>query len=284
MSFSLEDLKKATNRNGLVPSRGNNGLANLKGNLAVNKGDLDSRIKSLSAQVLPQAASILKEGSAELVFLFDCSESCSGTEQVTMKGFNELIEKEKRVGFPTIVSTILFNSTDHVVNDRVDINRVGSLNYVAKGGTALYDTLCKHLQNIMQKQAMSGSKALKKTVVVIMTDGKDESSIFNDGRDAKQKVAECLALGWEFIFLGANINAKMVAASLGINANYAENYMVTETGILTNFQAVRKALQSVREEGKINPDWSTSIQNNNLAIEMKNSHEDNGPVLKLGGK
>lgn len=282
MGISLDDLKRGSNR-GLAVSN-NAGLATLKNSLQTgNSNSLDDRINNMASSVLPQAAEVLKN-SAELISLFDKSGSCKGTELATINGFNDLIQKEKKSGFPMLVTTILFNEEDTIIHDGLNINMVKPFNYIAGGGTALYDSLCRNLKKTLERHEKSGSKAPNKTVVVIMTDGKDEHSKYYDIHDAKKIIAKCKALGWEFIFLGNEIDAKYEAAKLGIDALHAENYSLENNGILHNFRAVSNVLKSLREAGKIDPNWSAPIKNNNLALGDGRRYSDDDSALRLGGK
>lgn len=282
MGISLDDLKRESNR-GLAVSN-NAGLATLKNSLQTsNSNSLDDRINNMASSVLPQAAEVLKN-SAELISLFDKSSSCKGTELATINGFNDLIQKEKKSGFPMMVTTILFNEEDTVIHDGLNINLVKPFNYVARGGTALYDSLCRSLKKALERHEKSGSKAPNKTVVAIMTDGNDQHSRYYGLNDAKKIIAECKALGWEFIFLGNEIDAKYEAAKLGIDALHAENYSLENNGISHNFRAVSNVLKSLREAGKIDPNWSASIKNNNLALGDGRRYSDDDSALRLGGK
>lgn len=282
MGISLDDLKRGSSR-GLTISN-NAGLATLKNSLQTgNSNNLDARINNMASSVLPQAAEVLKN-SAEIIFLFDKSSSCSGTEPSTISGFNDLIQKEKKSGFPTTITTILFNQEDTIIHDGLNINMVKPFNYFASGGTALYDSLCKNIKKVINRHESLKNKAPKKTVVVIMTDGDDQHSRSYDLEDAKELVSECKALGWEFIFLGNEIDAKYEASKLGIDASHAENYRLENNGISHNFKAVSNVLKSLREVGKIDPNWSAPIKNNNLALGDGRHYSDEDSALRLGGK
>lgn len=283
MGFSLEDLKKGTSHGLTVNNRA--GLEVLKNSLQpISGNNLENRINNMAASVLPQAATVLKESSTRLIFFFDKSSSCSGTEKATISGFNVLIAKEKRSGFPTTVSTILFDNDYEIIHDRLDIKRVNSFNYLAKGGTALYDCLCDNLSKIIKEDEVARVSSPKKTIVTIMTDGNDEHSIYYDLRDTKEIISKCKALGFEFIFLGNGIDAKKEAGKLGIDASHAENYRLENNGILLNFRAVSNVLRSIRANGKIDPNWAAPILNNNLALGDGIHYSDDDSTLRLGGK
>lgn len=272
MSFSLEEIKNKTKiNNGLIPREASASLANLRKNITTTESNINNRLNNLTKQVLPQASKILAESKTELVFILDKSGSCAGLELATCESFNHMIHKEKANGLNTIVTTVLFNHYSERKHDRLNVKDIHDLNYQASGGTALYDTLVTTLNDIKIKQDKDESKP-NHTIVVIMTDGLDENSRFAKAKNVENLINYLRSIGWEFIFLGANLSAKQTAAQLGIDPNHAEVYLSTEKGIESNFKAVEIALDSLRTEGKINPDWSAPIKNNNdLSIEDKNS-------------
>lgn len=272
MDYSLEEIKKRPVKN---IQTGN--LATLRKGLTTGTS-LQDRIESMSTCALPQAAQQLKEAAVDLTFIFDRSSSCYGTEEATIQGFNNLINLERKKGFPTTVTTVLFDDNFEYIHRDNDINKVNSFTYKATGCTALYDTICTIL-----KTKISTFNHSKKNIIVIMTDGSDVSSKQYNNNDTKRIIKRCYDLGFEFILLGTNINAKDLAASLGININNAENYSVDPKGILINFQAVSRVLDSVRENGTIAPDWSRAVRSH-LALTTNSENNNNGPVLKLGRK
>jgi len=246
-----------------------------------DKQNLDTRLNSMKARVLPAVAEDLKRIKAisiELVNIIDCSLSCKGTEIATASGYNELISKERNKGNNTIVTTSLFNGTENLLYEGLEVAKVPYLTYSANGGTALYDTLVTRLKSVKERHRKLGANAPQKTIVTIMTDGRDEHSTLYGIESVRRLIVECRELGWEFIFLGANIDAKFVASNLGIPLENAEQYNQSQRGILTNFKALELDITSVREEGKLNPDWSKIIRkSNNLALEDNNN-------LMLGGR
>ena len=243
----------------------------------------------MSKSVLEDASRILKESKTHLICFFDKSASCSGTEAATIAGYKELIDKERKTGLPTKITTILFDKRSHIINSRVEVANVPNLYYNADGdATAIYDTLTSNLKKL--KVETQGEK----TIVAIMTDGKDNASEIYDEIFTRQIIKECEALGWEFIFLGANRYAIQTATMIGIKNENLALFTPTPDGYFTNFKAVQKALDSFRKEGKVTPDWSKIIKKVNIAIASGESrenilaitdgHENDGPTLKLGGK
>lgn len=265
MSDALEKLRKATS-GGLVSSSST--LSSLK--RSVGSTNLEKKLDAMTAGVIKTSSLKLKqikEQTIEIINIFDKSGSCEGMERATIEGFNALINSEKRKDFKTYVTTSLFNGYEDLLYEGIDIKSVPPLSYRAMGGTALYDTLVTRLTSIIKRHKEMGENAPKKTIVTIMTDGKDEHSKLYTESDVRRVIAECRALGWEFIFLGANIEAKQVANFLGIPPENAENYDPSPKGVLVNFKALELAINSIREEGKIDPNWSEIIKrNNHLAL------------------
>lgn len=298
MTYSLEELKKKNNILKKTQERGimtkvqstlvssaNNSLSALRSQLSLEKTEvsgksIEERVKKLSSQILPETSKILKESKVNIICIFDKSGSCQGTESATIAGYKELIEKEKRTGFPAEVTTILFDNTARIINNQVNINEVPELSYYADGGTALYDTLVMELGRIKNEKTLKGEER-EKTIVAIMTDGKDEHSRKYNERDVRQIITECKNLGWEFIFLGAKQNAYQVATSLGIEAQNAEIFQATAQGFYLNFKAIESAIESYRLKGKIAPDWSKIVRENN-ALSLESGKRNDGPTLSLG--
>lgn len=237
-----------------------------------SSASIETRVNKLAMDILPSAEKSLQKGSIDLIFMFDCSGSCRGTEVSTIKGYEQLIDREKRKNETTKITTILFNNVSEMIHDRVDAEQVRPLRYNADGGTSLYDTICERLEYL------EGTRPtfLNNHLVVIMTDGNDVSSTKYSLQDARSKILELQSKGWKFIFLGANMDAKEVSTELGIEEKYAETYLQTNDNILINFSAVSKAMEDIRETGEIKADWSSSIK--------KANQLENGPVLRLESK
>ena len=179
----------------------------------------------------------------EIVFILDRSGSMAGLESDTIGGFNSMIEKQqKELEGNALVSTILFDHESIVLHDRVPIAEVKPLtekDYEVRGTTALLDAIgdaVKHIRNI-HKYARAEDRP-QKTLFVITTDGMENASEKFSYRDIKELVGKQKELGWEFIFLGANIDAIEVAGHLGIDARRAVNYHADSRGTSELFGAV----------------------------------------------
>ena len=179
----------------------------------------------------------------EIVFILDRSGSMAGLESDTIGGFNSMIEKQqKELEGNALVSTILFDHESIVLHDRVPIAEVKPLtekDYEVRGTTALLDAIgdaVKHIRNI-HKYARAEDRP-QKTLFVITTDGMENASEKFSYRDIKELVGKQKESGWEFIFLGANIDAIEVAGHLGIDARRAVNYHADSRGTSELFSAV----------------------------------------------
>ncbi|MBR1646701.1 MAG: VWA domain-containing protein [Selenomonadaceae bacterium] len=179
----------------------------------------------------------------EIVFILDRSGSMSGLESDTIGGFNSMIKKQqKELEGNALVSTILFDHISIVLHDRVPIAEVKPLteeDYEVRGSTALLDAIGDAVEHIkfVHEYAREEDRP-EKTLFVITTDGMENASEDFSYRDIKELVDKQKELGWEFIFLGANIDAVEVADSIGIDARRAVNYHADSRGTAELFDAV----------------------------------------------
>ena len=171
----------------------------------------------------------------ELVFILDRSGSMSGLEEDTIGGFNAMIKKQqKETDGAAVVSTILFNHTSKVLHDRIALDKIEPLtedDYEVGGSTALLDAVgdaVKHIKNV-HKYARDEDRP-QKTIFIITTDGHENSSERFTYKEIKRLIERQKETGWEFIFLGANIDAPEVASHLGIERRRAVNYHSDKLG------------------------------------------------------
>ena len=187
----------------------------------------------------------------ELVFILDRSGSMSGLEGDTIGGFNSMIDRQKREPGDCLVSTVLFDNFSEVIHDRVPLERVPRLTekeYFVRGCTALLDAVggaVHHIGNI-HKYARPEDRP-EKTMFVITTDGLENASR-RYGYDKVKAMIERQKekYGWEFIFLGANIDAAKEAARFGIGADRAVRYQCDSEGTALNYEVISQAVSSVR--------------------------------------
>ena len=207
----------------------------------------------------------MKKNLTELVFILDRSGSMSGLEADTIGGFNAMIEKQKKEAGEALVSTILFDNDSQVIHDRVPLDRVPALTekeYFVRGCTALLDAVggaIHHIGNV-HKYAREEDRP-EKTLFVITTDGMENASsryTYDKVRSMIQHEKE--KYGWEFLFLGANIDAAREAARFGIDADRAANYHADHQGTGVIYEAVSEAVCQVRScAAPLSADWKQNI-------------------------
>ena len=206
----------------------------------------------------------MKKNLTELVFILDRSGSMSGLEGDTIGGFNAMIEKQKKEPGEALVSTVLFDNETEVIHDRVDIQKIEPLtgnDYYVRGCTALLDAVggaIHHIGNV-HKYAREEDRP-EKTLFVITTDGMENASRKYAYDRVKQMIRrQQETYGWEFIFLGANIDAAKEAARFGINADRAVNYHADSTGTAVIYEAVSEAVCSVRACQPMTNNWRRKV-------------------------
>jgi len=207
----------------------------------------------------------MKNGKMELVFILDKSGSMSGLEADTIGGFNSLLEKQKEGQGEVAVTTILFNDDYQRLHDHISIHEVSPLtpnNYFVGGTTALLDAIGKTIHDLIKVQKRRGRKhAAKKVMIVIITDGLENASREYSYKNIKELIStEQEKYGWEFLFLGANIDAAKVASDVGIRKERATNYHADSRGTNLNYQVLSDAVKSVRESNTIDEHWKKSIE------------------------
>ena len=207
-----------------------------------------------------------KEGNntTELVFILDRSGSMAGLESDTIGGFNAMIEKQRKQEGECYVSTILFDNVSEVLHDRVklaDVPKMTDNDYTVRGCTALIDAIggaIHHIGNI-HKYARR-EDVPEHTLFVITTDGMENASRrFTSDRVKKMIQHQKDKFGWEFIFIGANIDAVETASNFGISADRAVNYRSDSQGTRILYDTVAEAACNVRANKKLNKKWSQAI-------------------------
>lgn len=207
----------------------------------------------------------MKKNLTELVFILDRSGSMSGLESDTIGGFNAMLKKQKRGPGEALVSTILFNSGAEVLHDRVKVKEVRPMTekeYCVGGCTALLDALggaIRHIGNI-HKYARK-EDVPEHTLFVITTDGMENASRRYGAEEVKRMVKrQKEKYGWEFLFLGANIDAVETAGRLGIAPDRAVNYHCDRKGTRLNYETVSRAVAAVRCSAPLDAHWKDAIE------------------------
>lgn len=206
----------------------------------------------------------MKNNIIELVFILDRSGSMAGLEGDTIGGFNSMIEKQKKQDGLCYVSTVLFDDVSEVLHDRVkldDIPKMTDRDYTVRGCTALIDAIggaIHHIGNI-HKYARP-EDVPEHTMFVITTDGQENASRRYDTATVKKMIErQKEKYGWEFLFIGANIDAVETAARYGINSDRAVNYNADGQGTHILYESVAKAVCNVRASATLGADWSEEI-------------------------
>ena len=206
----------------------------------------------------------MKNNITELVFILDRSGSMAGLEADTIGGFNSMIEKQKKQDGDCYVSTILFDDESEVLHDRVklgDIHKMTDNDYTVRGCTALIDAIggaIHHIGNI-HKYARP-EDVPEHTMFVITTDGQENASHKYTSEQVKKMIEHRREkYGWEFLFIGANIDAVETAARYGIDKDRAVNYNADGRGTQILYETVAKAVYNVRASAPLSADWSEDI-------------------------
>ena len=200
----------------------------------------------------------------ELVFILDRSGSMSGLESDTIGGFNAMIEKQKKEAGEAVVSTVLFDDESMVVHDRLPLCRVPRMTdreYFTRGCTALLDALGGAIHHIGNVHKYARKEDVPdKTLFVITTDGYENASKRYDYDKVRKMIErQKKKYGWEFLFLGANIDAAAEARRFGISEDHAVNYKCDEEGTALNYEVISDAVCAVRASRPLSADWKKRI-------------------------
>ena len=203
-------------------------------------------------------------GQTELVFILDRSGSMSGLESDTIGGFNGMLTQHRSEGGDVLVSTVLFDHENEVIHDRVriaDVPALTSKEYYTRGCTALLDAMgdgIRHIKNV-HKYARPEDRPAR-TMFIITTDGMENSSTRYTADQVRAMVKKQeKEAGWEFVFLGANIDAVQVAGGLGIRAENAVEFACDAAGVRENFASLSRMTCAFSHTGIIGAGWKTKI-------------------------
>ena len=207
----------------------------------------------------------MKNNVTELVFILDKSGSMAGLEKDTIGGFNAMIEKQKKEDGACYVSTVLFSDESQMLHDRLPLEQVPQMtdrDYEVCGCTALLDAIgdcIRHIENIHKYARAEDLPA--HTLFVITTDGQENASHRYTGEKIKKMIGrQKEKYGWEFLFLGANIDAAGEARRFGISADRAVNYNCDKEGTALNYDVIGEAVCSVRAFRPLSADWKKRIE------------------------
>ena len=205
----------------------------------------------------------MKKNLTEIIFILDRSGSMSGLEDDTIGGFNALIEKQKSEPGEALVSTVLFDHETQVIHDRIPLERVSRLTrqeYYVRGCTALLDAVggaVHHISNV--HRYIREEDCPERTLFVITTDGMENASRRYNYEDVRRMIEKQKERGWEFLFLGANIDAAREAARFGIDADRAANYHADHKGPAVVYEAVCETVGNFRAAKPVQAGWRNRI-------------------------
>ena len=198
----------------------------------------------------------MQKGLTELVFILDKSGSMAGLEKDTIGGFNSMLTKQKAEAGQCRVTTVLFDNRYTLLHDRIDIRAVSPITekeYCVGGSTALLDAIGRSIKKIVDVQRSTAEEyRAEKVIFIIITDGEENSSR-EYGADAVRKLIskEKEQYGWEFLFLGANIDAVETAGRIGISADQAAEYVPDQKGTALNYAVMCEAVSEFRSTGRL---------------------------------
>ncbi|MCD4827468.1 MAG: VWA domain-containing protein [Acholeplasmataceae bacterium] len=206
----------------------------------------------------------MKKDLVEMVFILDRSGSMSGLELDTIGGFNSMISKQKEVSGEAIVSTILFDHEFKVLHDRKSIKDIGLMTrkeYFVKGSTALLDAIGKSIvKTVNTYRTLISSEKPEKIIFIITTDGMENASCEFNSQKIKQMIEyQKEKYNWEFLFLGANIDAVGTARHYGINEDRVANYHSDKMGTEINYRVMAEAISEFRTNKSIQSNWKDEI-------------------------
>lgn len=207
----------------------------------------------------------MNKNLTELVFILDRSGSMAGLETDTIGGYNAMLTKQKKEKGEANVTTILFDDKIEMLHKRLGLQEVQPISeneYYVRGCTALLDAIGQTIHYIgnVQKYAKEEDRA-GKVIFIITTDGYENSSKEYNYEKIRSMISrQKEKYRWEFIFLGANIDAVATAREVGIDADFATNYVADSRGTELNYEAMNMAISSCRAEGKVRKGWKDEVE------------------------
>jgi uncharacterized protein YegL len=201
----------------------------------------------------------------EIVLILDRSGSMGGLESDTVGGYNSFLKKQQEQPGAARITTVLFDDRYELLHDRLDLRAVSPITaqeYYVRGSTALLDAIGKTINKIgnAQKHSKPAYRA-EKVLFVITTDGMENASReFDYGKIKSMIERQKSRYGWEFIFLGANIDAVETAGRFGIAPNRAQNYHADSEGVRLFHMEVANMTVAFRKQKAIPETWNANIE------------------------
>ncbi len=197
----------------------------------------------------------------DLVMILDKSGSMHGMESDTIGGFNSMLDKQRKLDVKTDVTTVMFNNRSEYIHERKNLNEIKNItdkDYMPQGSTALLDCVGMTIDKVSQYYSVNDSK--NKVIVAIITDGKENSSVEYSKQNVKKLIEAKKESGWEFIFLGANIDAVSEAGSIGITSDRVVQYKATNKGVRKNFNAVSAFAAEAASGSAVSENWKEEAE------------------------
>ncbi|MDY0290039.1 MAG: VWA domain-containing protein [Sphaerochaeta sp.] len=201
---------------------------------------------------------------SELVFILDKSGSMTGLENDTIGGFNSLLKKQNSEEGVARVTTVLFDHRYTLLHDRLPLNEVELLTaqeYEPEGTTALLDAVGRTIDSILENLSGTPKESYPSVLVVIITDGEENASKDYSLQRIRKRIEFCKeSQGWEFLFLGANIDAFAAAEEIGISRARSATFHADPTGVGVNFEALSIAMSQLRSSSVVEENWKDEIE------------------------
>ncbi len=206
----------------------------------------------------------MKKNLVELVFILDRSGSMAGLENDTIGGFNSLIEKQKKEKGRAIITTVLFDHEHEILHNRIDIKGVKTMtdkDYFVRGSTALLDSLGNTISKTLNTYKNTHKfQRPQKVMFVIITDGLENASNEYNYSKVKELINNTKEkYNWEYMFLGANIDAEVEASKFGIDSDRAVTYNADSVGTQLNYSVMTQVISDMRSCKEISADWKEEI-------------------------
>lgn len=219
----------------------------------------------------------MKKGLTEIVFILDRSGSMGGLESDTIGGYNSMIDKQNKEEGEALISTVLFDDKIEVLHDRVPLDKVGHITdkqYYVRGCTALLDAVGSAIHHIGNVHKYAREEDVpEKTLFIITTDGMENASREYDyGKVKKMVERQKEKYGWEFIFLGANIDAVAVADRFGVDKSRAVRYECDGAGTQLNFKVMSKMVSCARA-AKSSKEMGEAFDADEMLCEIREDYE-----------
>ena len=207
----------------------------------------------------------MKKGLTELIFILDRSGSMSGLEGDTIGGYNAMLEKQKKEPGEAVITTVLFDDKYELLHDRINLKGIQPITekeYYVRGTTALLDAVGRTISKIVNVQKHTAEDERAENVMfVITTDGMENASREYSYEKVRRMIEhQKNKYGWEFIFLGANIDAVDTAERFGIGQDRAVNYNADSEGTLLNYEVISETVSCLRASREISEGWKDRIE------------------------